>query len=295
MNMILVCGSGSSVDEMCNFLCETGKFGVQLFSHGLDMASGVISAMRPELLIIHIPDMMDSSYLTLVRIQNEEPMLKMMAMGSAADYSTFTTKFMGTPIEQLASPFQKKEGLAAICRAVGISFSEVKDAIPPDAMSMPGLPGMPGMPGAGSQYNSAKRTIMVIDDNAMTLRSMKGLLEDEFNVMIANSGPKAFKMMERQVPSLILLDYEMPEMDGRAVMQKLRMDESLFLVPVIFLTGVNDRDHISAALALRPAGYLLKPVAKARLLSTIDSTLEATANLGAGGADLFSDEAIPFI
>ncbi len=291
MNMILVCGSGSSVDEMSNFLRETGKFGVQIFGHGLDMAAGVISAMRPELLIINISNMMDSSYLTLVRIQNEEPMLKMLAMGNAAEYSEFTTKFMGTPINQLASPFQKKEGLAAICRAMGIPFSEIKDALPADAGI--GMPGMPGMLGGVPEFNNARKTIMIIDDNAMTLRSMKGLLEDEFNVMIANSGPKAFKMMERQVPNLILLDYEMPEMDGRAVMQKLRTYETLFMVPVIFLTGVNDREHISAALAMRPAGYLLKPVAKARLLSTIESALEASSNL-TGGPEAFGNEEVPF-
>ena len=146
------------------------------------------------------------------------------------------------------------------------------------------------MPGMDPMHSSGRPTIMVIDDNAMTLRSMKGLLEDEFNVIIANSGPKAFKMMERQLPDLILLDYEMPEMDGRAVMQKLRMDENLFHIPVIFLTGVNDREHISAALALRPAGYLLKPVAKARLLATIESAMKpAIDDSGIGG------EKLPFL
>ena len=68
MNMILVCGSGPSVDEMCNFLRDTGKFGVQMFTHGLDMAEGVVSAMHPALLIINIANMMPSSYNTLNRI-----------------------------------------------------------------------------------------------------------------------------------------------------------------------------------------------------------------------------------
>ena len=350
MNMILVCGSGPSVDEMCNFLRDTGKFGVQMFTHGLDMAEGVVSAMHPALLIINIANMMPSSYNTLNRIMMEDPTLKVLAMGSVGEYNNFKGSF--TPVEsgaipdQLSSPFQKKEGLAVICRAMGIPFSEVKDAITPDnpAMGMAGMGmfdmsamggmtgagmGMPGMPGAGmgmpgmgqapagvamggpdlSGLNlegigmpgmgmasaggsiNAKPTILVVDDNAMTLRSMKGLLEDDYNVMVANSGSKAFKMMERGVPNLILLDYEMPEMDGRQVMQTIKSNPMFFNIPVIFLTGVNDREHISAALALRPAGYLLKPVAKAKLLATIESTLGT-----ASGKDMNSGDSgeVPF-
>ncbi len=336
MNMILVCGSGPSVDEMCNFLRDTGKFGVQMFTHGLDMAEGVVSAMHPALLIINIANMMPSSYNTLNRIMMEDPRLKVLAMGSVGEYNNFKGSF--TPVEsgaipdQLSSPFQKKEGLAVICRAMGIPFSEVKDAITPDnpamgmagmgmfdmsamggmtgaGMGMPGMgqaptgvvmggpdlsgfnlegigmPGM-GMASAGGSIN-AKPTILVVDDNAMTLRSMKGLLEDDYNVMVANSGSKAFKMMERGVPNLILLDYEMPEMDGRQVMQTIKSNPMFFNIPVIFLTGVNDREHISAALALRPAGYLLKPVAKAKLLATIESTLGTASgkNMNSGDTD----------
>ena len=257
-------------------------------------------------------------------------------MGSVGEYNNFKGSF--TPVEsgaipdQLSSPFQKKEGLAVICRAMGIPFSEVKDAITPDnpamgmagmgmfdmsamggmtgaGMGMPGMgqapagvvmggpdlsgfnlegigmPGM-GMASAGGSIN-AKPTILVVDDNAMTLRSMKGLLEDDYNVMVANSGSKAFKMMERGVPNLILLDYEMPEMDGRQVMQTIKSNPMFFNIPVIFLTGVNDREHISAALALRPAGYLLKPVAKAKLLATIESTLGTASgkNMNSGDTD----------
>ena len=320
MNMILVCGSSPAVEDMCTFLRDTGKFGVQMFTHGLEMAEGVVAAMHPQLLIVNIANMIDSSYSALNRISAEESHINVLAMGNAAEYNVFKTKFTSGQAEFLTSPFQKREGLAQICRALGVPFSEMKDVIPPDTgamggmgmgmgsqmggmdmsgmggmdmsgMGMGGPMGMPGMdmPGMGmhgssdiANYNSAKPIVMVIDDNAMTLRSMKGLLEDEYNVMIANSGPKAFKMMERGIPNIILLDYEMPEMDGRMVLQMLRSNPMFASIPVIFLTGVNDRDHISAALALRPSGYLLKPVAKARLLSTIEATLQAEINLASG-------------
>ncbi len=322
MNMILICGSGPSVDEMSNFLRNTEKFVVQLFTHGLDMAEGVVSAMHPNLLIVNIANMMDSSYNVLSRILSEEPALKILAMGSANEYNSFKEKFRPGPEGgipgQLPTPFQKKEGLAIICRAMGVPFADVKDVLgadnPGEAMNMamggmaaggPDLSGlnlsglgMPGMGSAGvSQQTSgnAKPTILVVDDNAMTLRSMKGLLEDDYNVMIANSGAKAFKMMERGIPNLILLDYEMPEMDGRQVMQSIKANPMLFNIPVIFLTGVNDREHISAALAMRPAGYLLKPVAKAKLLATIESTLDAEKNKPSQGMGSGDPGEVPFI
>lgn len=277
MNQVLICGgNSSSVLEVVDFLRETGKFGVQHFSHGLDVVTGIISAMHPQLLIVNIPDMMDSAYMTLMRIQSDEPTLRILAMGNAIDYNNFNTKFLGNTINQLPTPFQKKEGLAVIARALGIPFSEVSDALP--------IEGNAVFSSMGSA--NSKPTVLLVDDNAMTLRSMKGLLEDDFQVMIANSGKKAFIMIEKQLPDIILLDYEMPEMDGREVLQKLRMDVDTISIPVIFLTGVNDREHISAALALRPSGYLLKPVAKAKLLATIDQALEQSKQMAAAAGDM---------
>ena len=56
-------------------------------------------------------------------------------------------------------------------------------------------------------------------------------------------------------PDLILLDYEMPVCDGRQTLEMIRADEELKDIPVIFLTGVNDREHIESVLSLKPAGY----------------------------------------
>lgn len=280
MNQILICGGNRpSVMEVVDFLRESGKFGVQHFSHGLDMVAGIISAMHPELLIVNITDMMDSAYTTLMKIQADEPRLKILAMGSAIDYNTFNNKFFGNTVNQLPLPFQKKEGLAVITRALGIPFSEVSDILPVEGNAV-----FSSMGSANS-----KPTVLLVDDNAMTLRSMKGLLEDDFQVMIANSGKKAFIMIEKQIPDIILLDYEMPEMDGREVLQKLRLDINTISIPVIFLTGVNDREHISAALALRPSGYLLKPVAKAKLLATIDQALEQSRLMAEASSELPMD------
>lgn len=118
--------------------------------------------------------------------------------------------------------------------------------------------------------------VMIIDDDAGTLRSIKSLLDGAYAVSVANSGKKALDMLPVEKPDVILLDYEMPMMNGPETLQKIRMKPGFKDTPVIFLTGVNDRSQISAALALRPAGYLLKPVNQSKLLMTILDALNGT-------------------
>lgn len=105
-----------------------------------------------------------------------------------------------------------------------------------------------------------KGHILVVDDNAMVLRSIKGILEEKYSVAVAPSGIHAFMSIGKKMPDLILLDYEMPGMNGKEVLEKLQEDEQLKEIPVVFLTSMDSREIVMELLALRPAGYLLKPV-----------------------------------
>ncbi|MCR5640177.1 MAG: response regulator [Lachnospiraceae bacterium] len=111
--------------------------------------------------------------------------------------------------------------------------------------------------------------VMVVDDDAGTLRNIKSLLDGAYKVVVANSGKKALEMLSAEKPDLILLDYEMPLMNGPETMKMIRQKPDFKDTPIVFLTGINDRTQIAAALALRPAGYLLKPVDQSKLLMTI--------------------------
>lgn len=107
---------------------------------------------------------------------------------------------------------------------------------------------------------SEKGHILVVDDNAMVLRNIKGILEEKYTVAVAPSGVHAFISIGKKMPDLILLDYEMPEMNGKEVLEKLQADEELKEIPVVFLTSMDSREIVMSLLALKPAGYLLKPV-----------------------------------
>ena len=86
---------------------------------------------------------------------------------------------------------------------------------------------------------------------------------------------KGLAVAKKKHPDLILLDYEMPGWDGRETLEKIREDEEISDIPVVFLTGMADMEHISAVLKLSPAGYLLKPAEKEKLLGTIEEVLKA--------------------
>ncbi len=118
------------------------------------------------------------------------------------------------------------------------------------------------------EYGNRHR-ILVIDDSTIVHKAIKGFLDREYEVATAISGKVALRYLQAKEVSLILLDYEMPEMDGPAVLMKLREDADLARIPVVFLTGINDVDKIKNALALKPQGYLLKPVDKNALLDKI--------------------------
>ena len=126
---------------------------------------------------------------------------------------------------------------------------------------------------AGDKKDAVKKRVMVIDDNPLLLRNMKHLLEKRYQVFIATSGEKALEFIPKKKPDIILLDYEMPGMDGRETFIKIKENPDIKNIPVLFLTGISDKAHIYAALELEPAGYILKPAAEEKLFSQIEQAL----------------------
>lgn len=118
---------------------------------------------------------------------------------------------------------------------------------------------------------SIKKHILVVDDDPMMLKIIKEYLHDEYEVATAVSGRIALKFLEKKKTDLILLDYEMPIEDGPAVLEKVRANEALVDIPVVFLTGITDSNKIKKVLVMKPQGYLLKPVDRNKLMETLDS------------------------
>ena len=116
-----------------------------------------------------------------------------------------------------------------------------------------------------------RKHILVVDDDPIMLKTVKEQLHNEYDVGMAINGKIAMKFLERKRTDLILLDYEMPGENGPAVLSKIRENDELKDIPVVFLTGVSDRDKIKEAIVLRPQGYLLKPIDHNKLMETINN------------------------
>lgn len=120
-----------------------------------------------------------------------------------------------------------------------------------------------------------KKHILVVDDDPGMLKLIRAHLEDEYDVATAINGALALRFLAHKTTDLVLLDYEMPGVDGAAILENIREHEFSKNIPVIFLTGVSDASRIRKVLAMKPDGYLLKPIDKATLVATLREKLKA--------------------
>ena len=119
-----------------------------------------------------------------------------------------------------------------------------------------------------------KKKILVVDDSGMVLRSVEEWLGDTYQIFMANSGMMAVKYLTSNRPDLILLDYEMPVVDGSQVLEMIRSDPEFSDMPIIFLTGKSDKESVQKVMALKPDGYLLKTMPPEQIRQTIADFFE---------------------
>ncbi len=124
-----------------------------------------------------------------------------------------------------------------------------------------------------------KKKVLVVDDSGAMLRSVKGWLEPKYQVILANSGAMAIKYLSTNRPDLVLLDYEMPVINGKQVLEMIRSEAEFSTIPVIFLTGKNDKESIQQVLGLKPEGYILKSTKPEQIVEMIDEFFMKTKTL----------------
>lgn len=115
-----------------------------------------------------------------------------------------------------------------------------------------------------------KKHILIVDDNGMSLRTTKSWLSSKYKVSMAGSATMAISFLARSKPDLILLDYAMPICDGPQFMEMIHAEADTSKIPVMFLSAKEDSESVEAAMALKPAGYLLKSSTPEQILEAID-------------------------
>lgn len=109
-----------------------------------------------------------------------------------------------------------------------------------------------------------------MDDDASYLTMIYDWLKDSYHVSLVNSGMQAITWLAKNHADLILLDYEMPVTSGPKVLEMIKSEPQTSSIPVMFLTGKNDRASIMKVLELKPADYLLKTIDRAGLREKLE-------------------------
>lgn len=117
------------------------------------------------------------------------------------------------------------------------------------------------------------RTILIVDDEQTVLESFRIILKDNYRVLTANGGEKAFKVLDDELPDLMILDLKMPGMSGLEVLRKV--SQSFPDLPVIIVTATKDIKSVIEAMKLGATEYVAKPFDVDEIKLLIDKTLQS--------------------
>jgi CheY-like chemotaxis protein len=115
-----------------------------------------------------------------------------------------------------------------------------------------------------------KKLVILVDDNPANLRIGKNVLSEKYTVATAPSAEKLFSLLENNHPTVILLDIDMPEMDGYGAIEILKSKPETKTIPVIFLTGLADSREEEKGRALGAVDYITKPFDSQALIACIE-------------------------
>ncbi len=255
MKKILIFGKLNEIVKDINKMLSE-YFHVQLCDINAETAEGMMKVVEPDLVIICLVGAGGFDDRIFRVMSKEYSNIPVVTVGTEKEKSVFGRFYADGQFENLVRPVENIDILSTICKKIGYALVKEGDKF-------------------YVKEKSAKRTVLIVDDNPVTLRSIREMIREEFNVVVATSGIQAMTAIGKKRPDLILLDYEMPVCDGRQTLEMIRADEELAGIPVIFLTGIRDREHIEAVLDLKPQGYLLKPSSREELIAAIKKNIRS--------------------
>jgi len=122
--------------------------------------------------------------------------------------------------------------------------------------------------------------VLIVDDVPENLSVLHDALDESgFTVLVATNGESALARARQTLPDIILLDAVMPGMDGFEVARRLKADFSTRHIPIIFMTGLTETEHIVAAFAAGGADYVAKPVRTGEVIARVHSHLASARQM----------------
>ncbi|MCI9161723.1 MAG: response regulator [Lachnospiraceae bacterium] len=118
-----------------------------------------------------------------------------------------------------------------------------------------------------------KKRILAVDDDVIILTRISSILRNDYELVTVNSGMRALRYLNQECPDLILLDIRMAQQDGIETLREIRKMEECKDIPVIMLTGVENKDIVVESAKLGICDYLLKPFSSMELLKRVNRVL----------------------
>jgi CheY-like chemotaxis protein len=174
-----------------------------------------------------------------------------LAIGSAADIAANVVRRLPQPVEYMASPWSPLELMARLFRLLTPAAGEV------------------------GRYARTRPKIVIADDDPWLTRLVKATLGDHMDCVAAENGLLALRAIRESPPNALILDVNMPVMDGFETLRAIRSDAGLRSLPVILLTASEDVADISRAKDLRADDYMAKPFGVNDLLQRVRRVLNA--------------------
>lgn len=230
-------------------------FDVKLCVIDYDVYQGVSKLFKPDLVVICFVKYTQPDKRFMEMIAESNRRVPVITVGLEMVDSTFEKIHAGTGFTNLTKWGGSNAILQKCCDILGIS---------PISMEM----------GTVNRLEEGRPLILVVDDFGLLLRQIRGMLKDKYDVEVATSGVQAMSSVGRNRPDLILLDYAMPGYDGKQIFEAMKTSDETRDIPVVFLTGVSEHTKVEEIIGLKPAGYLLKPPDKDKLIEMIEAVLE---------------------
>jgi len=126
---------------------------------------------------------------------------------------------------------------------------------------------------SGSTCEESRKHLLLVDDDPLYLKMVRGWLEGKYTITAVKSGAQALAYLKAHVADLILLDSEMPEMNGLEVFERLKDDPGLSAIPVMFLTGKSEAEAKAMYSLTKqpPEGILSKALERDGIEAAIDA------------------------
>ena len=120
------------------------------------------------------------------------------------------------------------------------------------------------------------KKVLVVDDTKSILKMVKFVLGEKYDLYMANSGSLALEILERKPIDIVLMDVDMPDMDGIETVQKIREMENIKDIPVLFFTAKTSKESIEKCAKAGMVDYIVKPYQPDVLIDKLDNFFATT-------------------